>query len=126
MDLGPADVEGRPGVMIHRDGEPAVFLTAAASKEGIHRVLRVGNPRGSAAFRVPRPAFPSYRCVQSGDQDRSSPCGGGLCCEPGPAGERCRFCRFQECSLSGLRTAQTWVTRRSAMSRLMTAATCWS
>jgi RNA polymerase sigma-70 factor (ECF subfamily) len=41
---------GRTGVLIHRDGTPTTFMTVAASKEGIHKVLWVFNPSKIAAF----------------------------------------------------------------------------
>ncbi|MER6128607.1 RNA polymerase sigma-70 factor [Streptomyces sp. NPDC001795] len=50
VDLRPVDANGRTGVMIYRDGEPATFLTTAASKEGIYKVMWVFNPSKVAAF----------------------------------------------------------------------------
>ncbi|MFC8342835.1 sigma-70 family RNA polymerase sigma factor [Streptomyces sp. NPDC057280] len=41
---------GRPGVLISREGRPFAFLTVVASQEGIHQVLWVFNPDKIAAF----------------------------------------------------------------------------
>ncbi|MFS4091029.1 sigma-70 family RNA polymerase sigma factor [Streptomyces sp. AF1A] len=41
---------GRSGVMLHRDGRPTTFMTVAASREGIHRVMWVFNPSKITAF----------------------------------------------------------------------------
>lgn len=49
-DARPVDANGRAGVMIYRDGEPTTFLTIAASKEGIHKVMWVFNASKIAAF----------------------------------------------------------------------------
>ncbi|MGW7542450.1 RNA polymerase sigma-70 factor [Streptomyces sp. NPDC054770] len=44
------DANGLTGVTIHRDGRPMAFMTIAASKEGIHKVMWVFNPSKVAAF----------------------------------------------------------------------------
>ncbi|MBK6016308.1 sigma-70 family RNA polymerase sigma factor [Streptomyces sp. MBT53] len=44
------DANGSTGVVIHRDGEALVFMTATASKHGIHQVLWVFAPSKIAAF----------------------------------------------------------------------------
>ncbi|GGN48087.1 RNA polymerase sigma factor [Streptomyces albiflavescens] len=48
---------GRTGVMIYRDGEPSTFLTIAAAKEGIYKVMWVFNPSKIAAFLDSRSRF---------------------------------------------------------------------
>ncbi|MDX3853175.1 RNA polymerase sigma-70 factor [Streptomyces sp. AK02-01A] len=49
-DIRSVNANGRTGMMIYRDGEPATFLTIAASKEGIHKLMWVWNPSKIAAF----------------------------------------------------------------------------
>ncbi|MGW0946209.1 sigma-70 family RNA polymerase sigma factor [Streptomyces sp. NPDC002623] len=49
-DPRPVDANGRTGVLIHRNGEPATFMTIAASDEGIYKVMWVFNPSKIAAF----------------------------------------------------------------------------
>ena len=44
VDLRSVDADGRTGVMIYRDGEPATLLGIAASREGIYKVMWVWNP----------------------------------------------------------------------------------
>ncbi|WP_217551814.1 RNA polymerase sigma-70 factor [Streptomyces sp. GbtcB6] len=44
------DANGLTGVTIYRDGRPMAFMTIAASKEGIHKVMWVFNPSKIAAF----------------------------------------------------------------------------
>lgn len=46
----PVEANGRPGVMVYRDGRPVAFMTVAASKEGIHQVMWVFSPSKIAAF----------------------------------------------------------------------------
>ncbi|GAX49149.1 sigma-70 family RNA polymerase sigma factor [Streptomyces olivochromogenes] len=41
---------GRMGAMIHREGEPSTFMTIAAEREGIYKVMWVFNPGKIAAF----------------------------------------------------------------------------
>lgn len=43
--------------MIYRDGEPTTFLTIAASKEGIHKLMWVFNASKIAAFLDSRSRF---------------------------------------------------------------------
>jgi RNA polymerase sigma-70 factor, ECF subfamily len=50
VDTRILDANSRSGVMIYRGGEPATFLTIAASPEGIHKVMWVMNPHKIAAF----------------------------------------------------------------------------
>ncbi|MGW1787360.1 RNA polymerase sigma-70 factor [Streptomyces sp. NPDC002143] len=49
-DPRPVDANGRTGVLIHRNGEPATFMTIAASDEGIYKVMWVFSPSKIAAF----------------------------------------------------------------------------
>ncbi|WP_416980946.1 RNA polymerase sigma-70 factor [Streptomyces sp. T028] len=44
------DANGSPGVMVYRDGQPVVFMTFAASKEGIHTLMWMFSPSKIAAF----------------------------------------------------------------------------
>lgn len=48
---------GRSGVLLRRDGVPSTILTTTASKEGVHKVMWVWNPRKIAAFRDSRSRF---------------------------------------------------------------------
>ncbi|WP_327371030.1 RNA polymerase sigma-70 factor [Streptomyces sp. NBC_01217] len=57
VDLRWVDTNGRAGVMIYRDGEPATILTIAASKEGIYKLMWVWNPSKIAAFLDSRSRF---------------------------------------------------------------------
>ncbi|MGY4919741.1 sigma-70 family RNA polymerase sigma factor [Streptomyces sp. 900116325] len=57
VDLRSVDANGRAGVMIYRDGEPTTFLTVAASREGIHKVMWVFNASKIAAFLDSRSRF---------------------------------------------------------------------
>ncbi|CAL9350719.1 hypothetical protein SUDANB176_00467 [Streptomyces sp. enrichment culture] len=41
--------------MIHREGRPTAFVATAASHEGVHRLTRVFDPGGIAAFPGSRP-----------------------------------------------------------------------
>lgn len=50
VDIQHVHANGRAGVLLYRDGEPATFLTVAASREGIHHVMWVLNPSKIAAF----------------------------------------------------------------------------
>lgn len=50
VDIRTVEANGRTGVMIHRAGRPATFLTTAASPEGIYRVMWLLNPSKIAAF----------------------------------------------------------------------------
>ncbi|WP_326633832.1 MULTISPECIES: sigma-70 family RNA polymerase sigma factor [unclassified Streptomyces] len=56
-DLRSVEANGRTGVMIYRDGEPTTFLTIAASKEGIHKLMWVFNASKIAAFLDSRSRF---------------------------------------------------------------------
>ncbi|MFI5801016.1 RNA polymerase sigma-70 factor [Streptomyces sp. NPDC051677] len=51
------DANGSSGVLIHRDGRTLAFVTAAASKHGIHQVLWVFTPNKIAAFLDSRSRF---------------------------------------------------------------------
>lgn len=51
------DANGSTGVVIHRDGRTLAFMTAAASKYGIHQVLWVFTPSKIAAFLDSRSRF---------------------------------------------------------------------
>ncbi|MCX4403397.1 RNA polymerase sigma-70 factor [Streptomyces sp. NPDC059837] len=51
------DANGRTGMMIYRDGDPATFVTIAASKEGIYKLMWVFNPSKIAAFFDSRSRF---------------------------------------------------------------------
>ncbi|MFJ8107678.1 sigma-70 family RNA polymerase sigma factor [Streptomyces sp. NPDC096132] len=44
------DANGSPGVVVYRDGRPIVFMTLAASKEGIHKLMWMFSPSKIAAF----------------------------------------------------------------------------
>ncbi|MGI5460778.1 sigma-70 family RNA polymerase sigma factor [Streptomyces sp. CA-249302] len=44
------DANGATGVLVHRDGGTLAFMTAAASKHGIHQVLWVFTPSKIASF----------------------------------------------------------------------------
>ncbi|WP_171115752.1 MULTISPECIES: RNA polymerase sigma-70 factor [unclassified Streptomyces] len=44
------DANGCTGVMVYRDGDPIAFMTMAASKEGIHKLMWVFSPSKIAAF----------------------------------------------------------------------------
>jgi RNA polymerase sigma-70 factor (ECF subfamily) len=44
------DANGCTGVMVYREGRPTAFLTMAASKEGIYKVMWVFSPSKIAAF----------------------------------------------------------------------------
>lgn len=50
LDLRSVHANGRSGVMIYREGEPRTFLTVAASREGIYKVMWLFNPSKIAAF----------------------------------------------------------------------------
>ncbi|WP_069762060.1 sigma-70 family RNA polymerase sigma factor [Streptomyces sp. LUP47B] len=51
------DANGATGVLLHRDGRAVAFMTAAASKHGIHQVLWVFAPSKIAAFLASRSRF---------------------------------------------------------------------
>lgn len=51
------DANGSTGVVVHRDGRTLAFMTAAASKYGIHQVLWVFTPSKIAAFLDSRSRF---------------------------------------------------------------------
>jgi RNA polymerase sigma-70 factor (ECF subfamily) len=51
------DANGRTGMMIYRDGDPATFVTIAASKEGIYKLMWVFNPSKITAFFDSRSRF---------------------------------------------------------------------
>lgn len=44
------DANGSTGVMVYRDGQPIAFMTMAASKEGIHKLMWVFSPSKIDAF----------------------------------------------------------------------------
>jgi RNA polymerase sigma-70 factor (ECF subfamily) len=44
-------------VLVHRDGRTVAFMTAAASKHGIHQVMWVFEPSKIAAFVASRSRF---------------------------------------------------------------------
>jgi RNA polymerase sigma-70 factor (ECF subfamily) len=44
------DANGLTGVMVYRDGHAMAFMTMAASKEGIHKLMWLFNPTKIAAF----------------------------------------------------------------------------
>ncbi|MQY34026.1 hypothetical protein SRB17_19920 [Streptomyces sp. RB17] len=50
VEIRPVQANGRGGVLLHRDGHPSAFMTVAASREGIHRVMWVFEPSKIAAF----------------------------------------------------------------------------
>ncbi|PWI14789.1 RNA polymerase subunit sigma-24 [Streptomyces sp. Act143] len=50
VETEPVTANGRPGVLLGREGHPPVFLTVTASKEGIHQVLWVFTPSKITAF----------------------------------------------------------------------------
>jgi RNA polymerase sigma-70 factor (ECF subfamily) len=50
VEIQPVEANGRAGVVLHRDGRPSTFMTVAASREGVHRVMWVFNPAKIAAF----------------------------------------------------------------------------
>ncbi|MEV0227266.1 RNA polymerase sigma-70 factor [Streptomyces sp. NPDC050704] len=49
-DVRPVQANGRAGVMIYRDGQPATFMTVGVSEAGIHQVMWVFTPSKIAAF----------------------------------------------------------------------------
>ncbi|GAA3874578.1 hypothetical protein GCM10022207_45400 [Streptomyces lannensis] len=51
------EVNGRSGALLHRDGVPSTILTMTASKEVVHKVMWVWNPRKIAAFLDSRSRF---------------------------------------------------------------------
>ncbi|MFF4355161.1 sigma-70 family RNA polymerase sigma factor [Streptomyces sp. NPDC001530] len=51
------DANGCTGVMVYRDGQPIAFMTMAASKEGIYKVMWVFNPSKIAAILDSRSRF---------------------------------------------------------------------
>ncbi|MFF8572590.1 RNA polymerase sigma-70 factor [Streptomyces sp. NPDC015408] len=50
VEAEPVEANGRGGILIHRDGRPATFMTVAATSRGIHQVMWVFNPAKIAAF----------------------------------------------------------------------------
>ncbi|MET8489001.1 RNA polymerase sigma-70 factor [Streptomyces tendae] len=50
VETEPVEANGRGGILIHRDGRPATFMTVAATSRGIHQVMWVFNPDKIAAF----------------------------------------------------------------------------
>lgn len=56
-DVRFVEANGRTGMMIYRDGEPTTFMTIAASREGIYKVMWVFNPSKIAAFLDSRSRF---------------------------------------------------------------------
>ncbi|MGP3991561.1 sigma-70 family RNA polymerase sigma factor [Streptomyces sp. 3N207] len=56
-DFMLVDANGSAGVMVGKGGRPFAFLTAAASKDGIHQLLWVMSPSKIAAFLDSRARF---------------------------------------------------------------------
>ncbi|MFI6254083.1 sigma-70 family RNA polymerase sigma factor [Streptomyces sp. NPDC051016] len=50
VEAEPVEANGRSGVLLHRGGRPATFMTIAATCRGIHQVMWVFNPSKIAAF----------------------------------------------------------------------------
>ncbi|QIY66138.2 RNA polymerase sigma-70 factor [Streptomyces sp. RPA4-2] len=50
VEVEPVEANGRSGILLHRDGRAATFMTIAATYRGIHQVLWVFNPSKIAAF----------------------------------------------------------------------------
>ncbi|WP_210571982.1 RNA polymerase sigma-70 factor [Streptomyces sp. GESEQ-4] len=50
VEAEPVEANGRSGILLHRDGRPATFMTIAATHRGIHQVMWVFNPAKIAAF----------------------------------------------------------------------------
>ncbi|MFJ9034010.1 RNA polymerase sigma-70 factor [Streptomyces sp. NPDC102274] len=50
VEVRPVEANGRSGVMLYRDGRPSIFMTIAASREGIRRVMWVFNPSKITAY----------------------------------------------------------------------------
>ena len=50
VEVEPVEANGRSGILLHRDGRPATFMTVAATQRGIHQVMWVFNPSKIAAF----------------------------------------------------------------------------
>ncbi|MGW0209409.1 sigma-70 family RNA polymerase sigma factor [Streptomyces sp. NPDC003233] len=50
VEVRPVQANGRSGVLLSRHGRPSTFMTVAASRQGIHRVMWVFNPSKIAAF----------------------------------------------------------------------------
>ncbi|MEV6760189.1 RNA polymerase sigma-70 factor [Streptomyces sp. NPDC051105] len=62
VEIAPVQANGRAGVLLYRDGRPATFMTIAATRRGIHRVLWVFTSDKIAAFlgsRAHRASLPS-------------------------------------------------------------------
>ncbi|MDH6212875.1 sigma-70 family RNA polymerase sigma factor [Streptomyces pseudovenezuelae] len=51
------DANGCTGVMVYRDGQPTAFMTVAASKEGVYKLMWVFSPSKIAAFLDSRSLF---------------------------------------------------------------------
>lgn len=60
-DPRPVEANGRTGMLIHRDGEPAVLLAIAATKEGIRQLMWVFTPGKIAAFLDSRSRCTAFR-----------------------------------------------------------------
>lgn len=50
VEVRPVQANGRSGMLLYRHGRPSTFMTVAASRQGIHRVMWVFNPSKIAAF----------------------------------------------------------------------------
>ncbi|MFJ5274898.1 RNA polymerase sigma-70 factor [Streptomyces sp. NPDC088358] len=63
VEVEPVEANGRSGILLHRDGRAATFMTIAATYRGIHQVLWVFNPSKIAAFIGSRSRQASIRGV---------------------------------------------------------------
>jgi RNA polymerase sigma-70 factor, ECF subfamily len=74
VEAEPVEANGRSGILLHRDGRPATFMTVAATHRGIHQVMWVFNPAKIAAFLDSRSRFHcavvSEVCVRPGRPPR--------------------------------------------------------
>jgi RNA polymerase sigma-70 factor (ECF subfamily) len=74
VEAEPVEANGRSGILLHRDGRPATFMTIAATHRGIHQVMWVFNPAKIAAFLDSRSRFHcavvSEVCVRPGRPPR--------------------------------------------------------
>ncbi|RPF37334.1 sigma-70 family RNA polymerase sigma factor [Streptomyces sp. TLI_185] len=68
------DANGATGVLIHRDGRTLAFMTASASKHGIHQVLWVFTPSKIAAFLDSRSRFAATPGLTYGAGSRTAAC----------------------------------------------------
>jgi len=63
-------------VLVHRDGHTVAFMTAAASKHGIHQVLWVFTPSKIAAILDSRSRFAATPHLTWGGGSRTAACRG--------------------------------------------------